>query len=242
MNIHYKMKPIKQYIIESLFDSGDDSLDNVPEEPILQWLEKNVFSWYMMKDHVKIKNGVIYHTGKTYSPYFFSANPLEWVKFDKKSWEEIPTGIKYNAISQNDINNIPGKLEEIDCDIIKNLNIKNSYVIITNIKDLENIKLSYKDQLVCINVTFQNSDWKGADVNEKILTELYSKTNHIIIDIRKSKLSGKFLRQINKYGLDVFYEKNKKLFDTLFTNGIEYLSLGMYRDIEIYEDHIEFAK
>lgn len=109
-------------------------------------------------------------------------------------------------------------------------------------KNVKFVKQYGSSDVSASDVLSVNSDWKGADVNEKILTELYSKTNHIIIDIRKSKLSGKFLRQINKYGLDVFYEKNKKLFDTLFTNGIEHLSLGMYRDIEIYEDHIEFAK
>ncbi len=236
------MKTIKEYIKESLFDSEDDILNRDPSEAILNWLEKNVFSWYMMKDHVKIKNGVVYHTGKIYAPYFFNVNPPGWVKFDKRSWEDVPTGIKYNVNSQADISNIPGRIEGIECDFIKNIDIENSSITIINIKDIENIHLSYEDPSVVIHVTFQNGNWKGADVIEKMLTELYSRTNHIIIDIRKSKLSGKFLRQIKKYSLDGFYDKNKNLFDQLFHNGVEYLTLGMYRDIEIFKDHIEFAK
>lgn len=66
--------------------------------------------------------------------------------------------------------------------------------------------------------------------------------NHIIIDIRESKLAGKFLRQIKKYSPDGVYDKNKKFFNQLFHNRVKYLTLGMYRDIEIFKDHIEFAK
>ena len=236
------MKNIKEYINESLFDSEDDILNRDPSEAILNWLEKNIFSIYMIKDRIKIKKGVVYHAGKLYAPYFFKANPPSWVKFDKRSWEDVLTGIKYNVNSQADISNIPGRIEGIECDFIKNIDIENSSITINDIKDIENIHLSYKDPSVVIHVNFQNGNWGGVDVTEKMLTELYSRTNHIIIDIRKSKLSGKFLRQIKKYSLDGFYDKNKNLFDQLFHNGVEYLTLGMYRDIEIFKDHIEFAK
>ena len=232
------MKTIKEYINESLFDSEDDIMDKKLSSESIEWFEKHVLNWHMMKGHVKINNGVVYHTGKIYAPYFFNVNPPSWIKFDERSWEDVLTGINYNVTSQDDISNIPGRIVGIKCDFIKNIDIKSSSITINDIKDIENIHLSYKDPSFVIHVDFQN----GADVTEKMLTELYSRTNHIIIDIRKSKLSGKFLRQIKKYSPDGFYDKNKNLFDQLFHNGVEYLSLGMYRDIEIFKDHIEFAK
>lgn len=56
------------------------------------------------------KNGIVYRNSPGDGIMIFNSNPPDWIKFDKNNWPKQYSQINFDVKSQNDINNIPGKI------------------------------------------------------------------------------------------------------------------------------------
>ena len=227
------MKTIKEYINESLFDNEDDLLDKHPDNAIYKWLEENTkLKFLLEKKIIFVENGVVYSKAANSSALVFHQNPPEWIKFDEKSWNEQNIEIDYDIKSQKDIDNIPGMINQTRNNIIKDVDINTCNIYFVKSKSLENVKLHY-DEDDSIHVTLSLME-----PTEKTLMNISSEDNTIWIDLRQTKLCDKFKRQIKKYGTTDFYNKNWALFKTLYENKIRMIQIGLWNNINIYEDYV----
>ena len=231
------MKSIKEYITEGLFDDEDDLLDKKPDQAMINWLEENTSLEYALKhNRSKVNNGKVYIDPSTnWSPVAVKSNPPKWINFDKKSWEEQAINIKYSIKSQKDIDNVPGWIERIEAQTVKNVDINTKFIEFIYTKEIENVILHY-DKEDNIHVEFAQTE-----PDENTLMNISSITNSIYIDIRKTKLCNKLKRQIKKYGTTDSYTKNWTLFKTLYENKIKYLRVGQWDFIRIYDSYITYG-
>lgn len=241
------MKSIKEYIsddliagketFESIFDDEDDLLDKTTDQAAIDWLLKNTDLELPLKhNRVKVNNGKVYvDPFINWNTITIKSNPPKWIKFDEKSWEEQPFNIKYSIKSQKDIDNIPGWIERIEAQTVKNTDINTKFIKFIYTKEIENVILHW-DKEDNIHVEFAQTQ-----PDENTLMNISSITNNIYIDIRKTKLCDKLKRQIKKYGTIDSYNKNWNLFRTLCENKIKYLQVSPWNFIRIYDNYITYG-
>lgn len=235
------MKTIKEYINESLFDDENDLLDKKPDQAMINWLEKNTSgSSFIQKNFIFVNNGAVYN--KAHSYFRFDQNPPSWIKFDEKSWAGQGSELTFDIKSQKDISNIPGWIEHISGNIVKDVDINTFDITFgPSVKEIKNVSLHWDgDNDIRVTLTYTNP-------TEDTLMNISAYENSLYIDIYKTKLCEKLKRGIKKYGTTDFYNRNMAFFRTLYENKIRFLKLSVYAGqsyggINIYSNYITYEK
>lgn len=231
------MKTIKEYINESLFDDENDLLDKKPDQAMINWLEENTAGSFLIKKNlIFVNNGIVYNKSNTHSFFSFNQNPPSWIKFDERSWIDQSMELTFDIKSQDDISNIPGRIEQVRGNIVKDVDINTFNIIFAGVKEIKNVSLHWdKDDDIHVTLTYTNP-------TEDTLMNISAYENSLYVDIYKTKLCEKLKRGIKKYGTTDFYNRNMAFFGTLYENKIKFLKLSIWGGIKIYSNYITYEK
>lgn len=233
------MKNIKEYINEGLFDDEDDLLDKKPDQAIIYWFENNIDNpqWYISNRMIWAKNGIVYRNIPGDGVMIFNSNPPDWIKFDKKNWPRQYSQINFDVKSQDDINNIPGRIIWVYSKVFENVEVNTGLnITFFNPVEIKNVKL-YNKTNDSIEVRLSR-----ANPSKDTLMNISSVFNEINLDIWNTKLYRNFKAQIKRLGINDFYDKNKEMFLTLYKNNVKELLFGDWGYITILKDAIQLNK
>lgn len=226
------MKPIKEYVIEGLFDDEDDLLDKKPSTASLNWFldENNVIFPDEDSENLNINNAgeliiKMPHTGLITMNLL---NPIpDWVDINKKNWNEfVWFNIMYPVKSQKDLPQV-GNIQYLSGDL-NNLNI-NAYsyntgpIVIykSKIKGPINIRQSkHVTDHNYISIIDTSLNLKNIQFIKSVDSD-YARLNIINSKGPLKKLFNDLVEK--KTIMDEFVVNNQDLLRTLRSNGIYYI-------------------
>lgn len=232
------MKSFKESVKESLFEAADNLLDKKSDQAIINWFENNINNqWYISNRMIWAKNGIVYRNSPGDGIMIFNSNPPDWIKFDKNNWPKQYSQINFDVKSQNDINNIPGKIILVYSNVFENAVVNTGRnITFCNPVEIKNIKLYSKtDDDIEVRLN-------QANPSKYTLINISSVFNEIKLNIWNTKLYRNFKAQIKRLGIDGFYDKNKWMFLILYKNNVKELLFGDWGHITILKDSIEVNK
>lgn len=226
------MKPIKEYVIEGLFDDEDDLLDKKPSTASLNWFldENNVIFPDENSENLNINNAgeLIIKMPRTGLITMNLLNPIpDWVDINKKNWNEfVWFNIMYPVKSQKDLPTA-GNIQYLSGDL-NNLNI-NAYsynigpIVIykSKIKGPINIRQSkHVADHNYISIIDTPLNLKNIQFIKSVDSD-YARLN--IIN-SKGPLKKLFNDLVEKKAIrDEFVASNQEFLRTLRSNGIYYI-------------------
>lgn len=162
-------------ISEGLFDDEEELLDKKLSSTIINWF-KDSANAHVDPRHLEIlDSGAVKLNSKVIIEWH---RPLpDWIVLDKKSWEENATNAIWFPIkSQDDLNNIPGKISEIlMTKVLKNITINaDNSIDIGDLNDYKNITLIGNKEPLKLNLYNIKTN-----TPEKLLEFNYSNTPRV---------------------------------------------------------------
>lgn len=229
---HTKMKDLKNFIAESIFDANLISKDLVGV--IYKWFKEHVaFPKPGEPDEfIEVKNDGVYYIDKYIkgTAIDFDEVPPSFIKFDEKSWEGKYIATSYEIKSQKDFDWLPTQVMNILSRSCPDITLDTNHLQI-QIQNPKSITLDphelIKGEIYDCYITFPRVPW----ITEDYLLKIRSNTKNTLMDISSPRLGVQLLKQL-KSKKDI-YKLYKDFFDGLYKNNIKYLQVGSKDIIKI---------